>query len=417
MYHRPYSVPSDRNYSAKDLCKHLDRIGLILETFHYSNHYFSWCNLDHAKEIQRFSKSKEWTFIEGDLSPKLVQELLTIPNVVTTLELLNVTNTFVFARGLHTYLCASPHLIHLRAAKTPYPVKFMDVHSNYLLGQPMAIEPSSSTSSGGEQADSVNAMGETGREEQRKNQEKKKHKRKGIWMCRNLKTLHLGFMILSEYCKRDSINARIIFGYLTRVCPLLEELHLHSKDCRQPTPFHTLRLRTGFCLLSRLQHLRQLHIGTFDAHLYAPGVPQRVLDENAFFRNWMFIGRKDELRLKKAEESYFFLKAPYDRRSEVTKWNKKIVKDSVNVLERNIEKMNLARMEPGATDTAEEGSQCDQEGEEMGLLRVQLSTVGLWHDVWEMVKEMDTTPEFVSCPSLEQFRIYSPREYGSFPTF
>ncbi|KAF9132305.1 hypothetical protein BGW39_000411 [Mortierella sp. 14UC] len=406
-------------YTVEDLYKHLDRIGLVLETFHYSDHYLGLRNQDHTKEIQRFSKSKEWTFVEGDLSPKLVQDLLTVPNVVTTLELLNVCDMYVVAKGLHTYLCSSPHLIHLRAAKTPYPVELMDVHDNYLLGQCKEIK-TASTSSGRELVDNGDATGEAVKEDQKtKQEEKEKQEKKGIWMCRNLETLHLGFKILSgPYCKRDTINARIIFGYLTRVCPDLQELHLHSKDCRQPTPFPTLRLKTGFCLLSQLQHLRQLDIGTLDAHLYPSGIPQRYLDENAFFRNWMFLGRREQLRLKKAEENMLFLKAPYDRRSEVGRWRGLMEREDERVLARDLEMMSIAWMGPGANAEGEATEEQEQgEGEEMSMLREQLKRVGLLTDVWTMVRDMDTTAGFVSCPNLERFRVCSPREYGSYPTF
>ncbi|KAG0279525.1 hypothetical protein BGZ95_000953 [Linnemannia exigua] len=418
------------SYTLNDLQKHLDKIGLVLETFHYSDHHLGLFNLDHTKTLQRYSKSKEWTFVEGDLSPKLVQELQTIPNVVTTLELLNVTNYFTVVKGLHNYLCSSPHLVHLRAAKTPYPVELMDVHDNYLLGWPKKDEKKklASTGSGGgegvDKGDDATAEIETDKQEQdtkEKEQEREKEKRqgrKGIWTCRNLETLHLGFRTISSRPspKRNSLNARIVFGYLSRVCPQLRVLHLQDKDCRHTTAFPYLSLKTGFVLLSRLQHLRQLRIGTFDQCKYPAHGPQYFADELSPHRNWMFIGRKEKLKYEPGKP--YFDSSPYERRTMVMRWKSFLQRDDEMVLAREVERMNLAWQE----DVGTEGSNSDgeaeaEEDEEMSELRGQLKNVGLLRDVFEMVREMDTTTGFVSCPSLEQFRCISPREYGAYPTF
>ncbi|KAF9149343.1 hypothetical protein BG015_008872 [Linnemannia schmuckeri] len=64
-------------------------------------------------------------------------------------------------------LCSSPHLIHPRAARTPYPVAFMDINNN------------SNRSSG---TDS----------------------KKDIWMCRKLETLQLGFKPLPKPTSKQS---------------------------------------------------------------------------------------------------------------------------------------------------------------------------------------------------------------------
>ncbi|KAG0377506.1 hypothetical protein BGX24_005977 [Mortierella sp. AD032] len=389
-------------YTVNDLQKHLDKIGIVLETFHYSDHFCGLYNMVHTETLQRYSKNKEWTFVEGDLSPNLVQELQTIPNVVTTLELLNVSNSIAIVKGLHTYLCSSPHLIHLHAAKTPYPVELMDVHDNHLLRWPKEENKKTLTSTGsggggggdsggggvGKDDGAPKEIGADKKEketEQEKGKEKKQ-RRKGIWMCRNLETLHLGFKIISSRPKLDSLNARIIFGYISRVCPQLQVLHLQDKDCRHPTPFPYLTLKTGFSLLSRLQHLRQLRIGTFGQMGKLAHVPQHLVDEFVPHRNWMFIGRKEMLRNEEVKKVVDY--SPYSRRSEVMRWKSLLERDDERVLVREVERMKLVWQ-------AEYYNNDEEEDEEMSELREQLKKVGLLRDVFEMVREMDTTPGFI----------------------
>ncbi|KAF9370025.1 hypothetical protein CPC16_004021 [Podila verticillata] len=96
-------------------------------------------------------------------------------------------------------------------------------------------------------------------------------RRRPVWACRSLKTLSIGFSGIEviipsarvpgrvdEYIPRSdryraSHQARLFFGYLTRVCPDLEELVMVMN-------LTNLFLETGFCLLARLTKLRRLEI-------------------------------------------------------------------------------------------------------------------------------------------------------------
>ncbi|KAK3845697.1 MAG: hypothetical protein J3R72DRAFT_435452 [Linnemannia gamsii] len=52
-----------------------------------------------------------------------------------------------------------------------------------------------------------------------------------------------------------------MFGYIARVCPLLRDLQIDSWESpRLSRPIY-LRLKSGFCLLSKLKHLESLRIG------------------------------------------------------------------------------------------------------------------------------------------------------------
>lgn len=152
-------------YTYHDPVQHLRKIGLDLQTFHYSDR--SNDRPDHM-ELEEHPGSKDWTFCAGDLSPELAWDLQTIPNVVKTLELLSTCDDGKISKGLHTYLCSSPHLVHLRAARTPYPVTFFDIND---------CSPGTDN----------NTTTTTGM------------KKKGdVWTCRRLETLHLGFKPLPK---------------------------------------------------------------------------------------------------------------------------------------------------------------------------------------------------------------------------
>lgn len=170
----------------QDLVRHLQKIGLDLQIFHYTDR--SNIRPDHM-ELEEHPGSKDWTFRAGNLSSELVRGLQTIPNVVTMLELLNACNNGKVAEGLHAYLCSSPHLVHLRAVRSPYSVAFFDINHC----SPRTENNTTTTTV-------------------------KKKMRSDIWMCGKLGTLYLGFKTLPKPCSKQSAkNARLIFGYISHV--------------------------------------------------------------------------------------------------------------------------------------------------------------------------------------------------------
>ncbi|KAG0276425.1 hypothetical protein BGZ95_007551 [Linnemannia exigua] len=71
-----------------------------------------------------------------------------------------------------------------------------------------------------------------------------------IWACRGLKTLHM--TVASDYQHSFSPEATLtVFGFLSRMCPLLEELYLTRLSM-------DLSFQGGLCLLTRLQHLERI---------------------------------------------------------------------------------------------------------------------------------------------------------------
>ncbi|KAF9346488.1 hypothetical protein BGX26_002002, partial [Mortierella sp. AD094] len=116
--------------------------------------------------------------------------------------------------ALHSFLCASPLLLHLRAKGAVYNSSmFMDFTWR-----------------------NVKAEG-------------------NVWACHNLQTLQLTF--LEPWAREDwsEVHSRVLFGYISRVCPKLKELWIYR-------PGVSLKLEGGLCLLTRCKDLESLTIKT-----------------------------------------------------------------------------------------------------------------------------------------------------------
>ncbi|KAF9299082.1 hypothetical protein BGZ88_001707 [Linnemannia elongata] len=76
-----------------------------------------------------------------------------------------------------------------------------------------------------------------------------------IWACRDLTSLNISFGTQDNAARNLAESSRIIFGYLSQVCPRLQ----HLKICRDAID---CSLDGGLCLLSELDDLRTLEIKT-----------------------------------------------------------------------------------------------------------------------------------------------------------
>jgi len=79
-----------------------------------------------------------------------------------------------------------------------------------------------------------------------------------FWACRGLKTLSM------RLGPKPTFWHGHVFGYLSRVCPRLEDLSLSMNHCQ------ALALESGLCLLTRLQSLERLSIHTDMSNSYGP---------------------------------------------------------------------------------------------------------------------------------------------------
>ncbi|KAF9130022.1 hypothetical protein BGW39_003546 [Mortierella sp. 14UC] len=178
-------------------------------------------------------RSQEWVLRSFDLTPALTHCLMQIPNRVTSLELVASGDAeSAFSDELHQYLCASPHLLYLKAPHSVCLIESMDIHGRW-------TDPSTTTTVGTAAHPP------------------------GIWACRNLRTLHIRVHDISpDSIEERSGRSRILFGYISRVLPRLEDLVLLDHDVRQSRM--SLDLQSGFCLLARLSGLENLRVGQIE---------------------------------------------------------------------------------------------------------------------------------------------------------
>ncbi|KAG0271572.1 hypothetical protein BGZ95_000610 [Linnemannia exigua] len=104
----------------------------------------------------------------------------------------------------------------------------------------------------------------------------------GIWLCRRLNSLRVEIHNGMEALRTSSVHSRIVFGYISRVCPYLESLEIDvpfadETAWPQGTSLYSqlsLKLEGGLCLLAKLDRLRRLRIScergrrTFDCEDY-----------------------------------------------------------------------------------------------------------------------------------------------------
>ncbi|KAF9544048.1 hypothetical protein EC957_012434 [Mortierella hygrophila] len=77
-----------------------------------------------------------------------------------------------------------------------------------------------------------------------------------IWGCRNLRTLHIQVQCPKGDI-RSAASSRLVFGYISKVCPALEELRLQKEHL-------DLSMEGGLCLLARLDQLKSLALAARD---------------------------------------------------------------------------------------------------------------------------------------------------------
>ncbi|KAG0020775.1 hypothetical protein BGZ80_003615 [Entomortierella chlamydospora] len=245
--------------------------------------------------------------IEIPQSPQLLpanrSALEVYTNHLTSLDIVPSSDwTPRWGNALHEFLCSSPHLEHLRAGTIEYYIENLDLNgllpasegnfatfeddSDERRGIPRGnTQPSHATqdSDNGNQA-SISTS-----------------KPRRIWACRNLKTLHLDFTCQTQHrhhhaprrsfastssvftftasssnsssSSRFNINSssskseiihdnspklsRIVFGYIARVCPRLQDLLIRGYRLN-------MTLEGGFCLLTRLRALKKVAISQLD---------------------------------------------------------------------------------------------------------------------------------------------------------
>ncbi|KAG0066916.1 hypothetical protein BGZ89_006747 [Linnemannia elongata] len=194
-----------------------------------------------AVMLETFPNMEEYNLSEVEFDPVIFKSLDTTgyTNRITTMNLLPTRPDAFRSEGvpLREILCTFEHLVHLRAPASNYYIEDMDLHN--VLEQLEECNPDESGGWGEPQPhiptnDLVVA-------------------RQYIWACRGLKTLHM--KIGQRRCTSSFQTERwlIIFGFLSRMAPRLQELYL----ARYTTE---MSFRGGSCLLTRLKDLERVRI-------------------------------------------------------------------------------------------------------------------------------------------------------------
>ncbi|KAF9102520.1 hypothetical protein BGX29_004501 [Mortierella sp. GBA35] len=197
---------SDLAQISKSTMACLETHGIVLRSFHFSLAYASKA----GSQCAMFLETR---------------------NVVTRLEIHHQDRAKLLPDGgLHRYLCESPHLLHLKAPYAAYLLEHMDVHSR------AQKTGTTKTTSG----------------------------KTEVWACRNLQSLHLGIHVQQDYLRETKVHSRVIYGYLSTVCPKIRDLRIdpYYQAVLLPRPILFMDMDAGLCLLSRLKYLETLLIGS-----------------------------------------------------------------------------------------------------------------------------------------------------------
>ncbi|KAK5814477.1 hypothetical protein F5H01DRAFT_368216 [Linnemannia elongata] len=202
-----------------------------------------------ATIVLLFSEATEWVFPATSIldiaeicgwSNGLID--LSRVTMLTNLEILvrhSSVATMNIGFNLHNYLCSpllSRHLVQLKAPDVMIPLDCLDMEgvldSNGTYRKP---DPTSWSLMPKDVLGNSRTM---------------------TWGCRNLRTLHIQVQC-PKGDFRSAASSRLVFGYISKVCPALQELRLLKEHL-------DLSMEGGLCLLARLDRLRSLALAARD---------------------------------------------------------------------------------------------------------------------------------------------------------
>ncbi|KAG9072902.1 hypothetical protein KI688_000683 [Linnemannia hyalina] len=356
-----------------DLLNYLPTLPYRLESTHFSHKNRSLSSSEMEAMLAVQAISSEWSLWGLNVQPSLLQSLESTTNVVTKLELhcshhgsrwhqleLQSVPTLI-----HKYLCNSPHLVHLRVIRSAFLIKDMDLFGRRTFGS-LCFHSSNPCNS-----NIVPDPAESSRKLE-------------VWQCRNLKTLQFEINAhLDVIPMTDPVQSRIIFGYISRVCPNLEDLFITCPSVcvdasrRSYIPSLSLKLYGGICLLSRLRSLKRLRIEDY----YLCQGPNCEVYE----MNWIVPSGRDSWSRKKRQE-------------EMSEWSSKETEETRLETERKA-KGGLKKLTPAS------------KAKEDVRLAKELQNLGLIVDVRNMVKEMDGYFSVACFPELERLSFEYPIDH------
>ncbi|KAF9904221.1 hypothetical protein EC991_002924 [Linnemannia zychae] len=311
----------------------------------------------------------DWIFHAAKVTPMFLKTLSLRTTFVTSMELYwrNRSNYSTgqcckndlkdAPRLVHEYLCTSPQLVHLQTLKAPIRPEYMD-----LFGRGVG--------SGGDGYNTATKRQST----------VMPSPHPAIWMCRSLKTLDIEI--------HGKSNPRVLFGYISRVLPHLEQLNIarpavcESESGALIYATIDLHLRDGLCLLSRLRCLERLCIEPIR------NGADMALTCTMMDLSWLLSSSSTSVENDSSSAEF---KA--QRKEEVERWD----------MQRGMEEYRESTRPPGSLEMMMPPAGTRQEDREIWH---QLRHLGMYLDVEEMVHEMDSDG-FKSLPSLYQLSLGS----------
>ncbi|KAF9118917.1 hypothetical protein BGW39_000748 [Mortierella sp. 14UC] len=328
----------------------------------------------------------DWTIEGSQLTTPIVAYLVKIPNFITTLHISGACST------LHDYLCASPHLLHLKAPLTAMPIDAFDIHHRWTQGR----------------------LHTTTIEAMIQNQQRNPH-RPRFWACRRLQTLHLAFSPVVG----TPLFSRLIFGYIARICPRLRDLEVHGSEhlLQDPEAWMVggrhygrlcLTLDGGLCLLSKLNDLERLVVGSTDHNVIN-------IDENSGSGGDGSGGKVDFDWMISAGHSAARRRA---RQAWINKtegrgcWATRLLDEEADDEKRLLNYQRALSMNGIAAVIHQEN-----EGEDVEVLGKELQNLGLLKDVKQVLEEMDGKEEegYKCWPQMIRLSIYQEDTFGQNP--
>ncbi|KAG0277846.1 hypothetical protein BGZ95_005224 [Linnemannia exigua] len=202
-----------------------------------------------ARIVPLFSMATEWVFPATSFLSLL--ELCGWPDdilnrhrwtMMTSLEILvrhKGLNSLSLGLSLHQYLCTvslSRHLLELKAPDIQVPLDCLDIEGvvSAVGSYRQADHPLWSSTLYDELVP----------------------RRNTVWGCRDLRVLHVQIQCSKDDCGSDA-SSRLVFGYISKACPMLEDLRLQKEHL-------SLSMGGGLCLLRRLNRLKSLALAARD---------------------------------------------------------------------------------------------------------------------------------------------------------
>lgn len=372
------------HYDAPRLLCHLQGLALPLHTLHVSIF-----DTEIPVEVQgEFDKLvAPWTrdLTARELFPSRIRSMDQLQNTITMLNLFG-SKTCGVDDVLHQYLCSSPHLQHLKAPDTIYLVNHLDLHR--------CLESTRSRLSASTTGHSIASQ-------------------PGIWKCRRLRTLHMGFHTLDHdmYAFSTPQHAQIIFGYISLVCPNLEDLFIHGTEELETSEMSPgAELEPGLCLLTRLRFLRVLKVGK---------TWRRMLRYNIRRPQACRMPRDDDDE-KGSEEFNWMVPAGHTERARLARrkgavgWGRvmryeRFLDQQLQSDNNNSTNSNSDRNVP----TGEKlGSETRVEDVADAKLKEALKDLGKLTDVMNAIEGMDAVEGFVCWPEIRRVAIFSEDPFG-----